>query len=44
MKRERKAANDNLMKSRNMRGKMTDIETKAKEAEEKSSEAMHKLK
>lgn len=44
MKKEKKVGNENLMKSRTMRSKVTDLETKAKEAEEKSTDMSNKLK
>jgi uncharacterized coiled-coil DUF342 family protein len=44
LKKEKKVGNENLMKSRTMRSKVTDLETKAKEAEEKSTDMSNKLK
>lgn len=44
MKKEKKNANDNLMKSRNMRSKVTELEARTKEAEEKNIEVSNKLK
>ncbi|XP_044255406.1 intracellular protein transport protein USO1-like [Tribolium madens] len=44
MKKEKKSANDNLMKSRSMRSKVAELESRTKEAEEKHNEVSNKLK
>ncbi|EFA02559.2 uncharacterized protein LOC660410 isoform X1 [Tribolium castaneum] len=44
LKKEKKNANDNLMKSRTMRSKVAELESRTKEAEERNNEVSNKLK